>query len=1145
MAQPLSMVDGLYNVSVDARPSNYLVNHISWPEISESINWSKVIVVRNTYGFPVNPNDGETIFTENRDAIVLTVGGITASTGAVASVTLSAYPASTYTVSSTFTNIASSTVNRSTTTTPTSPGSGATFNVSTNGSGVPSVTIALGGSGYKTNDVIRLSGSNFGSRTYRTELGVYNKYHIYDTGTSTATANNGKPTSADSNPGYGVTGSKYANGSTSVNPPNKYYYSVFVNCNTAAISGSYWRKIGEKACNVIIDKGTLNNLLGHIPAFYTKSEDGTYNTDLKQFLSLFAFHLDVYRSYTSSLFNSSDIRRVDETLLDLWFKQLGGDPDAVVGTEQLRKYVENIITSYKTSGSTSGLSNLVNTFTGYDSVVLAPKNILPNYNSSSFLESLDGWYPDYTLSGSYATNGAKISNATLFTDQLRIATGDVSGGKVTAVLTSQADYYTTPAYNEINNPYYDTKVVFTGAAIGSISAATSTTNTITYTVTSPNATQVFVGDTVTIDYCTPAQYNTRGVVTTNTNTTFTIANYVGATLPSFTSGGMYGEAANGITITVADSSQANVGDRIAQIDASGLYFPENCSIVAIPNLTTLKLSRLPIQGDLSGGNQTCVLSTNMPSNVMRIKTDYSASSTSVGYVLGLKRVKTAATVSNTSAFIVTPGDIPKAGEYVIDPINNLIPQGAYVSSVNTSTGNMIIRDKYKNRLSVTLTSGAELWFSKDYSSKEGAITSTIAISPSTPYALSAYFLCDTVKKAASVSIRWYDKNGSFIDTSSAGEILVANQAYLGTWYRANISALSPSNAMYAAPRIDVTGITNTTPVYVSSVQMSPPIKVIARSAVTGGSPKATIYTAEPHNFVVGNSITVKNVGTIAGGSNADFDGTFAITDVSQNSSEEKYSVTYATTVNTPVSYQAVPINSTDPTPVAASTPINFEDARMSRIKVRPNRINLLLNPSFTNTAGSTDSVRWAWSGASASGNTLTASGSALVIVEARYSSTRRIPVIEGISYAWSGEVTASTSNSTISTARASITWLDSNDTEVGSSPGTYTALGLGTAVRLSVIGIAPSGATYCIPSIETNANQTAGKKFDLNKFLFEPANTLGIYFDGSTDTNSNSAYNRDTVWEGDVKKGKSHLYQDWYRRKALLDKAITDGMFYA
>lgn len=1140
MAQPLSMVDGLYSVSVDARPSNYLVNHISWPEVDESINWSKLVVVRNTYGFPVNPDDGETIFTENRDAIVLLVSGITASTGAVASVTLSAYPSSTYTASSTFTNIASYTVNRSTTTTPTTPGSGAVFNVTTNGSGVPSVTIASGGSGYKTNDVIRLSGSNFGSRTYRTELGVYNKYHIYDTGASTATANSGKPTSADSNPGYGVVGTTYAKGSTAVNPPNRYYYSIFANCNTASISGAYWRKIGEASCPVIIDKGTLNNLLSHIPAFYTKGADGTYNTDLKQFLSLFAFHLDVYRSYTSSLFSSSDIRRVDEDLLDLWFKQLGGDPDAVVGTEQLRKYVENIVTSYKTNGSGSGLANLVNTFTGYESIVSVPKNILPNYNSSSFLESLDGWYPDYTVAGSYTSTGAKISNATLFTDQPRVLTTN-TGGQEKSVITARSDYYTTPAYNEVNNPYYDTKVTFTGASIGSISTATSTTNTITYTVTSPNATQVFVGDTITIDYCTPAQYNTRGVVTTNTNTTFTIANYIGAALPALTYGGMYAESANGINITVADSSQANVGDRIAQIDASGLYFPEDCSIVAIPNSTTLRLSRLPIGGDLSGANQTCVLSTNMPSNVMRIKTDRT-SSTDAGYVLGLKRVKTAATVSNTSAFIVTPGDIPKAGEYVIDPINNLIPQGTYVSSVNTSTGNMIIRDKYKNRLSVTLTSGAELWFSKGYSSKEGAITSTIAINPNTPYALSAYFLCDAVKKTASVSVMWYDKNGSYINTSSAGTLNVADQAYLGTWYRANISALSPSNAMYAAPRVDVTGITNTTAVYVSSVQLSPPITVIAREAVTSPQQKATIYTAEPHNFVVGNSITVKNVGTVSGGTTADFDGTYAITAVSQNSSEGKYSVTYATVVNTAVGYQVI---NTTPTPVAASTPINFEDARMSRIKVRPTRINLLLNPSFTTAAGSTDSVRWSWSGASASGNTLTASGSALVIVEARYSSTRRIPVVEGISYAWSGEVTASTSNSTISTARASITWLDSADQSLGSSTGTYTSLGLGTAVRLSVIGNAPSGAAYAIPSLETNANQTAGKKFDLNKFLFEPANTLGTYFDGSTDANSNSAYNRDTVWEGDVKKGRSHLYEDWYRRRTLLDKAITDGMYYA
>lgn len=1141
MAQPLSMVDGLYKVSVDARPSNYLVNHISWPEVDESINWSKLVVVRNTYGFPVNPSDGETIFTENRDAIVLTVTGITASTGAVASVSLSAYPANTYTASSTFTNISSSTVNRSTTTTPTTPGSGAVFNVTTNSSKVPSVTIASSGSGYKVNDVIRLSGSNFGSRTYRTELGVYNKYHIYDTGTSTATANDGKPTSSDSNPGYGVTGSKYATGSTAVNPPNRYYYSVFANCNTTATSGSYWRKLGEASCPVIINKGTLNNLLSHIPAFYTKGADGTYNTDLKQFLSLFAFHLDVYRSYTSSLFNSSDIRRVDEDLLDLWFKQLGGDPDAVVGIEQLRKYVENIITSYKTNGSKSGLANLVNTFTGYDAIVTTPNNLLPDYNSSSFLESLGSWYPDYTMPGSYGINFAKSSNATLFTDQPAVPTGRtaLTGGQLTSILTSYSDYLTTPAYNEINNPYYDTKIVFTGADIGSISTASSTKDIITYTTTF--APQVSVGDTVTIQYCSPEQYNTRGVITATSANSFTIVNYVGSVLPSFTSGGMYAESAKGINITVTDSSQANIGDRISHIDASGLYFPENCSIVAIPNSTTLSLSKLPIQGDLSGGNQTCVLSTNMPSNVMRIKTD-SNSSTNAGYVLGVKKVKTAATVSNTSTFKVTPGNVAEVGEYIIDPVNNLIPKGAYVNSINKSNGYIRVYDKYNKDLNITLTSGAELLFSKDYSSKEGAITSAIAVSPSTPYALSAYFLCASAKKSSSVSVMWYDKNGTYINTSSSGSITVANQDYLATWYQADISALSPANAMYAAPRIDTFNINSTTPVYVSSVQLNPPIKVIAREAAQTPSPgKATIYTAEPHNFAVGNSITVKNVGTSVTGS-VDFDGTFTITDVSQDSSAAKYSVSYLTTVYAPLAYQSIPINSTDPIPLAASAPITFEDARMSRIKMRPTRINLLLNPSVINTLGGFDSGKWNYSGCTFSGSTLTSSAGSAAKLWAKYTNTRKVPVSNSVYYAWSGYF--QDYSSTGSTVTASIDWYDSTDTLISTSTGSSVTLITGTSVRPYVIAKAPSNAVYAVPTM-TTGTLAASKSINVTNFLFEPANTLGVYFDGSTDANSNSAYNRDTIWEGDVKKGRSHLYQDWYRRKTLLDKAITDGMYYA
>jgi hypothetical protein len=327
--------------------------------------------------------------------------------------------------------------------------------------------------------------------------------------------------------------------------------------------------------------------------------------------------------------------------------------------------------------------------------------------------------------------------------------------------------------------------------------------------------------------------------------------------------------------------------------------------------------------------------------------------------------------------------------------------------------------------------------------------------------------------------------------------------------------------------------------------MSPPVTVIGREAVTSPHHKATIYMAEPHNFVVGNSITVKNVGTASGSSSTNFDGTYAITDVSQDSSLGKYSVSYLTTVLAPMSYQTVPLSTTDPTPVAASTPINFEDARMSRIKVRPTRINLLLNPNVRDPlSGNFDAGKWNYSGCTFSSSTLTSISGSAAKLWARYVSTRKVPVLKNTYYAWSGYF-QDYSNSG-STATASIDWYDSSDTLISTSTGTSVNLPStpATTVRPYVIAKSPATAAYAVPTMTTGI-LGASKSMNVSNFLFEPANTLGVYFDGTTDTNGNSSYNRDTIWEGDIQKGRSHLYQDWYRRKALLDKAVTDGMYYA
>jgi len=1145
MAQPLSTVDSTYSLTADARPSNYLVNHVSWGVINEATNWVKTVVVRKTSGFPITPDDGERIFSEVTDSLMFSVSAVTAGTGAISGVTLQYYPTNTYSSSSSFVDVAGVTVNKSDGATPTSPGAGATFTITTNSSGVPSISITNGGSGYSANDIIRISGTNLGARIPRAELGVLNKYHIYDTGSSTAVSGTGKSGAADANPGYGVTGS-YAKGSTAKNPPNKYYYSIFVQCDKSTFTSStvsdefasagytgytrYWRKLADVSCPVILDKGTLANMLGHLPSFYTKTESGSYNNDLKQFLSLFAFHLDIYLNANSSVFNASNINKVDEVLLKEWLTQLGGIPEDVISIDQLRKLVKTVVKTYTSNGSVSGIKNLIETYGGYNVVVDPPVNIIPNFDSSTFLNSTGNWYGDPTYPGSFSASGTFLSNVFLYSNKY-------------GAFDSYADYLADPAYNEIANPYYDTKFILKMAAGYSrpynITNATATATTITYTAGATGL--VSVGDVVAIDNVASGStalpyYNVRGTVTATSGSTFTIANYNGSVTAPFAwatgTSGTFAEAAKGITLKVNSTANLRQGDKLRTDSSSGsLTFAENTVITAIVDSTTIRINKLPVSGYASD-NDVVRASTNLNSNVMRLTTD-SATATQVSVTLGVKRVKTSASATATAVVPVKPGGIAQTKDFVIDPINNSIPRGTYVSSINSSNSQLVLRDKNGNLSSVTLTSGAELWFSNQYQDKTGAITQAIGVDSNKPYSFGIFVNpSTTTAHTSAVSIMWYDKNASYLGTSAATTLVPASIP-ASTWTQIQVSALSPTTAMYAMPRLDIMGTVSSDSAYVDAAQFTGYVNVTSRSA---SGTVATLYTDKPHNFKTGNSVTVIGVSTSGG---IAYDGTFAITAVSQNYTLNTYSFSYNLSSSSE--------SQTSVTGYASSIPINFEDSALARIKIRPNRINLLLNPYLSSTSGSStaDTTRWNFDGCSSVvENQLQGVTGGTIQISARYTSARKIPVTAGLPYSWSGYFKDYNSSATM---QAGIVWYSAAGAVIGSGSGS-----LGTAVatvttgyvRPSVTAFAPAGAAYAIPKFTSVGVVNSGNYLYAERFLFESSYNVGTYFDGDFDGYTKGT-NKDTMWEGSARSTRSYLYNNYIKASGLIDKLSTDGMYYA
>ena len=276
-----------------------------------------------------------------------------------------------------------------------SKGKGATFDVSRVGNGTTAtttVTLRNSGSGFAVGDKIRIPASVIGGRETTTELGIDGSFHIYDTGTASALT---------ANPGKGVTG-------TSLNSP-KYYYSLFAEYNDG--DTRRWKKLGQVSSFAIVDINTADTLAKHIPAIYRLNEVGRENQDLKDFLSLFAFYIDLYRTSNKAVFEMSDPKTIDEPLLKLLIKQFGGSYENVSSLIQARTLLANLIRNYSTSGSYTGMTNNLESHSGYPILINSPINYINDYNTSSFLENTGEWRP--RNSAAYSTSAPYLSVLTL------------------------------------------------------------------------------------------------------------------------------------------------------------------------------------------------------------------------------------------------------------------------------------------------------------------------------------------------------------------------------------------------------------------------------------------------------------------------------------------------------------------------------------------------------------------------------------------------------------------------------------------------------------------------------------------------------------------------------------------------------------
>lgn len=1266
--------DPLFQVTMDARPSNYLVNHVSWSAPSDKINWSELRLVRNSSGHPQNINDGTLIYSSTSDAVILQVatiygtnavnqftytGGGTytfgssdgdyitytaiaqsatsgsgtgakfdvvrskADLGAVISVTLNSAGegyAATNTITIPAASIGYSTSNTSATditvtvsslsgiqagiktvtvvsnptrtsttfsqvlsTSTMGTGKNATFTLVWDSSSVMAApTLNSSGSGYKVGDIIRIPGSLTGGQADTTNLGISNRFHMFDDGTvrvnlapkvdatkwtgvnsatllnvsgalysttaiqvthtatstagisstvlvnkdqkyvfsayvkntggvsrsmsvsvtwpdgttttsnvlqvgptdrwirlsspeSTAAPASGAATiqvttspsasteTADvtlvdgilfeasstlgsyftgtyrsSNLGYGVKG-------TSLNSP-RYYYSLFLKYTVGADTVPKWKKLGETASFAVKDSGTLDVIINHLPSFYTRTYNNTLNTDLSDFLSLFAFHIDTYIAANTSVFDLNNVDEVDENLMRLMLKQFGASLDNVSGVSQGRVLLANIIRNYKRTGTNLGIKNFVESYTGYGANIITGKNILPDYNTSSFVENVGNWYPDAGSNG-YATTAPYLSQITYAP---AVSTG-------TSTIESYTDYYA------------DTALDSAGA--------------VSYAITQTSASSI------------------------------------------------------GTTITIPDTSKLFVGDRLKVTAGTGVL-ATGTLITSILSSTTFRVNTAPTTA-LSGA--TLIFSTNLISGMGKVLS--ATTSSDVSFTLGPKRAATVATASAGATTITVKPNIAVVNDYVLNADYLVIPEGTQVTAVNAATGALTL----SNALIGTLASATNLIFSPPPAAdRRASNVAWVPVEPLKPYAFGMYVnAAGGTTKTAETKITWYDINGNVLSTSATGTLTAAAQTTATSWYQVQTSGIAPFTAAYGEPNVTLKAVSTTAPYFIDSAFFAGPatvnFKVLAVNTPVSTQSTATLTTSDIHNFPVGGSVSVSGLG-------APFDGTFIVGTSTQDVNTGNYVFKYV------INSSAYPAVSSSAIGYAAAVPLKFEEARESKVEISANRVNLCPNPSFeVDTSGwvaSTTSVTIARVAAGSPDNgtyvlQVSLAATAPANANAGYTGTTpAVLVISGKTYTFSSYVKlASGANGAFDMY---VSFYDQLGTLISSVDGTDSPSISTTSgwVRVSTTTTAPNSAYSAKIYIRRTTNVGAAIVYYVDGVLVENSDKLNYYFDGSFDGQSYET-DRDSMWQGTAHYSPSHLYYNRVSNVGRIDTMISDVMFYA
>lgn len=568
-----------------------------------------------------------------------------------------------------------------------------------------------------------------------------------------------------------------------------YYYSIFVR---SVVDGS-WINAGVASGTAVKNFGTADLMYAYLPLMYkSPSINGLttnvseVNQDLYNFLRLFAFEYDKFKTDAENVKRRYDVANLNGKLIPLMMNQFGFVYEAELGIQQGRRLLQSAVEIYRKKGSVSGLRVFASAFSGYNVDLGSAKNLLLDINDSSFEKSVGSWngvtnvtlsritgasespavvpYLEPTSPSNYPNGTSGILKAVITT----AATASFSCGQVApatkGVPVTAGDAYSFTIYSRaktdarsvsLNIKWYDRFGVY----ISEGTAATSTNSTSAWS----RATKV----TATAPGGSAAITN---VAATTSTATFTATN-------NFVAG-------QKVTITGLTSSAAPLNLIAATIaTASGSSFTVSGTFTALSSTAVSGATATVVSGYAQFAVPTVSIASGGAGEIHYFDAaQFEAGSSATDYVdarrvdiyLGPNRVNELINPSfttNTNNWTAFTGSLARV----------------------TGTGAFGVSDAWG-----ALTASGTNPILKAAGNAAGGV---IAVFPNTPYTFSTYVKSSASGDSVKARIVWLDSASSTISTYNDTYTNIST-----SWGRYSTTATSPANAVKAMVFIDFTSV---------------------------------------------------------------------------------------------------------------------------------------------------------------------------------------------------------------------------------------------------------------------------------------------------------------------------------------------------